>query len=574
MAGNTILSLLVKLGVDSAGFEKSMSEAKKSTSGFEKVAGGLAKKLMMVAGPAVMGKVILSSAKLAARVETLAVVTQTLGRTAGYSSDQISAFEKSIAKQGITTQNTRQAMAQMMQAQIDLAEGTNLARLAQDTAVIANINSSEAFTRLVTVLQTGNVRMGRTMGLNLAFGKAQEELAKKLGITTSELNEQQVMQSRLNELKRAGAAIEGTYEAAMETTGKQMLSMDRHMEELSLVFGEIFLPVLGAAVGGITKFAKELKAALEIIKELANRGKVTEDTFYAQEKAVRLTAATYDEYNVEMEEALKATGRTLDMVQGIRPAYALAREELEWMTEAQWGSYQASQPFIEGFRLMEEAMSDASYGAEFVGAKFEASYVGMRNASEAARNYAGGLDAITKAAEDAGQSVDTNLVSSIEQFIEDQEWVAAGGGELLAVLETLETAEGLTALEKVAFAEELLADAEAWETNLKDSENIIGQIDTKLGSLPSEIDILINIRTTGEESRFQHGGSMTVPPGFPNDSYPIFVSSGEHVQVTPSGGSSYDQSDNRTTNIGPVNIGSGDDEWAFLDKLKRITARS
>jgi hypothetical protein len=33
----------------------------------------------------------------------------------------------------------------------------------------------------------------------------------------------------------------------------------------------------------------------------------------------------------------------------------------------------------------------------------------------------------------------------------------------------------------------------------------------------------------------QHGLDMVVPPGFPNDSFPIWTSSGEHVSVTPKG---------------------------------------
>lgn len=35
--------------------------------------------------------------------------------------------------------------------------------------------------------------------------------------------------------------------------------------------------------------------------------------------------------------------------------------------------------------------------------------------------------------------------------------------------------------------------------------------------------------------KFATGGSFTVPPGYPNDSYGMRVSSGEHVQVTPAG---------------------------------------
>jgi hypothetical protein len=39
------------------------------------------------------------------------------------------------------------------------------------------------------------------------------------------------------------------------------------------------------------------------------------------------------------------------------------------------------------------------------------------------------------------------------------------------------------------------------------------------------------------EPTFAQGGSFTVPPGYPDDSFPMRVESGEHVQVTPAGGS-------------------------------------
>lgn len=39
--------------------------------------------------------------------------------------------------------------------------------------------------------------------------------------------------------------------------------------------------------------------------------------------------------------------------------------------------------------------------------------------------------------------------------------------------------------------------------------------------------------------KFAAGGSFTVPPGYPNDSYGMMVSSGEHVTVTPAGEKTY-----------------------------------
>ena len=191
---------------------------------------------------------IRSSTMIAARNEELAIVLQTVGENAGYSQAQLAGYETAVKGLGITTQSARQSLVQMVQANIDLAHSTDLARLAQDAAVIAQVDSSEAFTRLITIIQTGNVLMGRRLGLNLDFANSNKLMAASLGITTDALTQEQRMQARVNEVMRQGANIAGTYEAAMGSAGKQMRSLNRHWEEAQASLGTAFLPLLGRAV--------------------------------------------------------------------------------------------------------------------------------------------------------------------------------------------------------------------------------------------------------------------------------------------------------------------------------------
>ena len=46
---------------------------------------------------------------------------------------------------------------------------------------------------------------------------------------------------------------------------------------------------------------------------------------------------------------------------------------------------------------------------------------------------------------------------------------------------------------------------------------------------------------------FHSGADFTVPPGYPNDSYPMRVESGEHVTVTPKGKSGSEMVNNYNT---------------------------
>jgi hypothetical protein len=187
-------------------------------------------------------------------------VLETVGHTAGYSSAQIAQFKTDVEEVNITARATRQALVQMAQANIDFAHATDLARLAQDAAVIAQINSSEAFTRLITVVQRGSPVMARTMGLTVDFQGAYKRLAEELGKTTLELTAQEKMQARLNEVMAQGVSIAGTYDAAMGNVGKNMYSLSRHFEEAQVSLGEVWLPAMNAAVMATTNVLKAFNA--------------------------------------------------------------------------------------------------------------------------------------------------------------------------------------------------------------------------------------------------------------------------------------------------------------------------
>lgn len=192
----------------------------------------------------------------AARTQELGIVLTSVGRNIGKTADDMAEFEAGVKSMGITTQAARQSLIQMAQANIDLSYATDLARLAQDAAVIAGLDSSQAFNTLITGIQRGSLIVLRTMGLTVSWENAYKDFAKTLGKTQSELTTQEKLTARIGEVMRAGANIAGTYEAAMGSAGKQMRSMARYTEELQNQMGEHLLPVMGAAVSGTTDFLK------------------------------------------------------------------------------------------------------------------------------------------------------------------------------------------------------------------------------------------------------------------------------------------------------------------------------
>ena len=236
---------------------KKLKEAEARSKALTKATNKMGNALLIgaAAGAALLG----NSIRLAARTQTLGVVVNKLGENAGYTAKEMDALTQGVVDQGITLRHSRTAIAMMAQANIDLAKSSDLARLAQDAAVIANLNSSETFQRLIQVVQTGNIRMARHLGLVVDFQRAYMTFAKANNTTTDALTQQEKAQIRVTEVMRAGQAITGTYTAAMDTAGKKVLSLERHLEESSRIIGELFLPAFADAVDGITKFLESIQ---------------------------------------------------------------------------------------------------------------------------------------------------------------------------------------------------------------------------------------------------------------------------------------------------------------------------
>ena len=258
-------SLWWKTGIDLGGLKKGTKEAKGILASFARKISAMDIFAAISAGAALhIRKAIKETTKLAARYETLGVVMLTVGNNAGYASEEMRGFQKDLEKTGITMIQARQNLIRMNQAQMDLTKSSELARVAQDAAVIGNINSSDAFERLIFGIQSANIRVLRHIGINVRFQDAYQKTADVLGVAKDSFTEAERAEIRLNVVLEAGTRIAGSYEAAMDTAAKKALSLERHVENLKLKLGQTFVPLYGEIIDQITVSMKGLNEELTL----------------------------------------------------------------------------------------------------------------------------------------------------------------------------------------------------------------------------------------------------------------------------------------------------------------------
>jgi hypothetical protein len=195
---------------------------------------------------------------LRARVDTLGVTLNLVGQKAGYTAEQIEATEEELKGLGITTQAARQSLLLMTRANIDWSQAAILARIAQDAAVVAGLNSSQAFERLIRGIQKGEPELLDELGLTINRTRAYEDLAKTLDKSSKELTQAERSQAILNQIIQQSGVVAGSYEASLGTVGKQVTSLPRYIEELQLAIGGIFQPAYQAQVEFYTESLKKI----------------------------------------------------------------------------------------------------------------------------------------------------------------------------------------------------------------------------------------------------------------------------------------------------------------------------
>jgi hypothetical protein len=206
---------------------------------------------------------ISESANLAGRAQELSVVLDVIGKNAGYTRKEMAGFEKGLQETGISILESRDSLTKMIQSEMDLTKATDLARVAQDAAVVAGTNSSDAFQRILWGITTLQPEILKTMGLTVDFQGAMKKWADANKRTVESLTAVEKKTIAMNSVMQAGEGIAGAYEAAMGTPFKKLGSQVRYIQDLMVRFGEVFLEGWGEEIDFVNKKLREMKEWLE-----------------------------------------------------------------------------------------------------------------------------------------------------------------------------------------------------------------------------------------------------------------------------------------------------------------------
>lgn len=366
--------------------------------------------------------------KLAARADTLGAALTVVARNAGYTAEEIERFEEGITDVNITTITARQSLLKMIQAELDLTKAVELANVAKDAAVIANLNSSESLDRIIHASVTLNPLILKRMNLLINTKEAYRDAGLSITELTSGENTLAKQQAFLNAVIKAGSNIVGAYAAAQGTAGARAKSLARQVEQLQIEFGKAFQPAylvfinaLGDAILEATNWFKENEAAVE---DFANTlGNAAQRAVIAMELlantlslvggAIGEVLSAAGRFGGAFVESLGTIGKFLARWQAIKLGVEISAEEIEtrWqhmgVTIGQTISVLVT-AFVVGFKIVADVISGVADSAVAVWA------IATKKIAEAL-----GLPTTTLEA----------MIADAEKRISERLFVGAGGME-------------------------------------------------------------------------------------------------------------------------------------------------
>ena len=199
---------------------------------------------------------------VAARVSEMNVAMKAVGEATGLGEKAIKDTAKAVRSQGIEMSSAQKIALTYAQNNLNLADASKVARVAQDLAVITQKNSTDTAELLNRAIQTGSTILLKSAGITKYASEGYKAYAKALGKGTNELTALERQQATTNLILEEGRKVAGLYEAAMTEPGKVLRSFARLHDDIKIEMGSALLQGFGPVIKATYDLTKAFSESL------------------------------------------------------------------------------------------------------------------------------------------------------------------------------------------------------------------------------------------------------------------------------------------------------------------------
>ena len=253
----------------------------------------------------------------AARVSELDVAMVAIGRSTGVGAAKLKEAAAAIKSKGIETAAAQKMAIEYAQGNLNLAQAADVARVAQDLAVISQKNSTDTAMLLTRAIKTGNSMLLKSAGVSRQASEAYAMYAQTLGKSQNDLTATERQQAVINLILDEGAKVAGVYEGAMQEAGKVLRSFPRLFNDMQVAIG-------GAMVDG---FGPMILATYDLVKAFSKA--ISEGgSLYPIVEALRIVFVEMFEPVVAVIEQMTGFVKGLKLTEDAIPSIAQAIQGL------------------------------------------------------------------------------------------------------------------------------------------------------------------------------------------------------------------------------------------------------
>ena len=274
MADAIVTDVLARISADASNFVRNMNQAAQAADSFggslknagtsmnganqqiQSFAGGasIAHKTLMGLGAvsAIAGGAMIAfgvkSFYAAAQVNEMDVAMRAVGNSTGLGYTAMRQATIAVRDNGIEMAAAQQMVLLYAKAQLNLADASKVARVAQDLAVLSGANSTETAMRLTYAIMNQDTLMLRHLGITKTASQAFEEYARANNTSAKALTEFEKKQAITNMVIAEGGKVFGVYEAAMKEPAKVLRSFPRLFNEMQVAVGQGLTQAFGPLI--------------------------------------------------------------------------------------------------------------------------------------------------------------------------------------------------------------------------------------------------------------------------------------------------------------------------------------